>query len=524
MPWRGADYEGEFPTLGWQIGEWIESHCVIPDQDHQGEPYRLTDEMWVFLVHHYRLNESARPDQKATAFHNRRSQLVRPQKWGKSPFVSAMICAEVEGPVLFDGWDAAGNPVGRRWATPIVQITANSEDQTANTYGALLPMIQFGPLADIIPAAGETAIRLRNGGRIDPVTSKARSRLGQRVTFVVMDETGLWTEANGMLEVAKTQRRGLAGMGGRAVETTNAWDPAENSYAQRTYESPATDIYCDYRKAPPHDPDTGAWSYRNKRERRKIHEIVYGDSWWVDLDGIEAEAAELMEYDPGNAERFFGNRIVAGLGAWLAEGLWAKTEAAIVVPDGALVAGGFDGSLTNDWTAIRLVTKDGHRFTPTYGPDKRPTAWNPAEWGGQIPRGEVDAAVDEIERRYKVSRFYCDPREWQSEIAAWALKYGEKKYLEWATYRVAQMHAALERAQTDLITGRVTHDACPFAATHVANARKIAKPGEKYILGKPNEHQKIDVAMADVLAHEAWADTTEADGWPRAKVTRVRFI
>jgi len=86
------------------------------------------------------------------------------------------------------------------------------------------------------------------------------------------------------------------------------------------------------------------------------------------------------------------------------------------------------------------------------------------------------------------------------------------------------MHAALERAQTDLITGRVTHDDCPHATTHVGNARKIAKPGEKYILGKPNEHQKIDVAMADVLAHEAWADTTEADEWPRARYATASFM
>ena len=131
MPWRGAEYEGEFPTLGWMVGEWIESHCVIPDGEFAGKPYLLTDEMWVFLAHHYRLNEDAEVGWRATAFRHRRSQLVRPQKWGKSPFTAALICAEAEGPVLFDGWDASGNPVGRQWATPIVQITANSEDRRA---------------------------------------------------------------------------------------------------------------------------------------------------------------------------------------------------------------------------------------------------------------------------------------------------------------------------------------------------------------------------------------------------------
>jgi hypothetical protein len=523
MPWRGPSYEGEFPTLGWLVGEWIEANCVIPDGEAQGQPYRLTDEMWRFLAHHYRLKLDARPGQRSPAFHNRRSQLVRPQKWGKSPFTAAMICVEAVGPVLFDGWDAAGEPVGRPWPTPIIQITANSEDQTNNVYGALTPMIQMGPLDKVI-RAGEQAVKLPGGGRIDPVTSKARSRLGQRVTFVVMDETGLWTEANGMLEVAKTQRRGLAGMAGRAVETTNAWDPAENSYAQRTYESDATDIYRDYVKAPPHDSDTGAWSYKNKRERRRIHEIVYGDSWWVDLDAIDAEAAELIEYDPGNAERFFGNRVVAGLGAWMPEDVWLRTKADFVPAEGSEVALGFDGSETNDWTAIRLVTKGGFRFTPRYGPDRRPTIWDPKAWGGEIPRGEVDAAVDEIVRRYKVRRAYCDPKHWYTEIGDWALRHGDEVFMEWKTDRITQMHAALVRALTDLVTGRSSHDDCPITKAHVVNARKLAKPGDKYILGKPNDHQKIDAAMADVLAYEAWADVTEANEWRQESYATAQWL
>ena len=29
---------------------------------------------------------------------------------------------------------------------------------------------------------------------------------------------------------------------------------------------------------------------------------------------------------------------------------------------------------------------------------------------------------------------------------------------------------------------------------------------DKYVIGKPSEHQKIDILMADVLAHEAASD------------------
>lgn len=318
MAWRGPEFDGEVPTLGASVGEWIEAHCVIPDQDHAGMPYRLTDEMWNFLLHHYRLEPDATESKWGTAFHYRRSQLVRPQKWGKGPFSAAIICAEAVGPVVFAGWDAAGEPVGRPWHTPLIQIAAASEEQTGNVYDALLPMIELGPLADIIPDTGQGRINLPGAGKIEPVTSAARSRLGQRITFAVQDETGTWTTGNHGQMLADTQRRGLAGMRGRSIETTNAWDPGENSVAQRTFESSAKDIYRDFRQAP------AGLSYTNKAERRKIHRAVYGDSWWIDLDRIDAEALELIERDPAQAERFYGNRIVQGMGTWLPDGLWER--------------------------------------------------------------------------------------------------------------------------------------------------------------------------------------------------------
>ncbi len=326
MPWRGPKYPGDFPTLGWVVGRWIEEHCVIPDREYGGQPYLLTDEMHTFLAHHYRLHPDAQAGRGAPAFRYRRSLLVRPQKWGKGPLTAAMICAEAVGPVRFDGWDADGKPVGCEVVTPRIQVTASSEDQTANVYGHLLPMIQRGPLADMIPDAGVTRTNLPGGGWVEPVTSKARSRLGQPISFAVQDETGTWTKSNSGQLLADTQRRGLAGMGGRSVETSNAWDPAERSVAQVGFEASAEDIYRDYNPAPT------SWSYRNKAERRKIHRHVYGDSWWVDLDAIEAEAAELLERDPAQAERFFGNRVVYGLGTWLPEGLWEKAFASALAP------------------------------------------------------------------------------------------------------------------------------------------------------------------------------------------------
>lgn len=226
VPWRGPSEPGEFPSLGYLVADWIEAHCVVPDGDRAGAPFLLTDEQLRFLVWHYRLREDAEESRAGDAWAFRRSMLVRPQKWGKGPISAAMVCAEAVGPVLFAGWDCEGEPVGREWATPWIQLAASSEDQVANVYRALLPMIQEGPLADVIPDTGLTRINLSGGGFIEPVTAEGRSRLGQRITFAVHDEPDSWLKHNGGWQLADTQRRNLAGMRGRSVATTNAWDPA----------------------------------------------------------------------------------------------------------------------------------------------------------------------------------------------------------------------------------------------------------------------------------------------------------
>ena len=513
MPWCGPEKaEWPYPTLGWLAGQWIEEHCVIPDGDHVGEPYILTDEMWRFLLEHYRLKPNASAAKYKSAWAYRRSMLVRPQKWGKGPLTAAMTCFEAVGPAVFAGWDAEGHPVGRPWPSPHIQITATSEEQTANVYDALLPMIQEGPLADMIPDTGETRInvpRVRGRGLIEPVTAAARSRLGQRITFAVQDETQLWTPSSGGVALAQNQGRGLAGVGGRSVQTTNTWDPSEQSVAQQTYEAKASSTHIDYRKPPAH------LRYTRKDERRKIHEYVYGGAWWVDLDVIEEEAVALLKTDPGNAERFFGNRIVYGRGRWISEATWDRAERDVDIPeDGAEICTGFDGSETGDWSAIVAITMDGTLFIPTYGPDDRPCVWNPEDFDGQVPRGEVHAARDELEQRYHVVRSYADPHGWRSEIAEWA-NASRGVVAEWPTNSDRRMHPQLQQFETDIATGKVGYIRSRLLSTHVANARRVARPGQRYSLGKASEQQKIDVAMSGVLAHAAWYDAIKAGWKPR---------
>jgi len=543
-------------TLGRLVAKWIQVHCVIPDQDQRGESFKLGSEQATFVLNHYAVHRDVHKRQivkPSDAFTYRRSQLVRAQKWGKSPLVAAFVCAEAVGPVTFSrraeggevfdcrdfgcgcGWGTTnvkyrpyefvkGEPMGKPWVSPLIQITATTEDQTDNTYDALRPMIELGPLDELIPKTGEQFIRLPNGGRIEPVTSKANSRLGQRITFSAQDETGLWLESNGGHKLAKTQRRGLAGMGGRSIETTNAWNPADNSTAQQTFESKAKDINKDFQQ-PPADLD-----FKKKSDRQKIFAYNYRAAPWVSVKAVEAEAAELLETDPADAERFFGNRIVSGSGSWMDMPKWVakKADPQVVVKPRTRVCLGFDGSDNNDFTGIRLETLDQHQFTPTYGAAKRPTLWEPADWNNRVPRAEVNAAIDELASEFEIVRAYCDVHMWESEIDLWASKYGEKVFVGWRTNRPTQMHASLERFRTDVynVESPFSHDGDETVANHIQNAIIRARgmnPLTKervYILGKPEEHQKFDYAMSSVLAHEAVMDAI-ADG---ALVTKTNYV
>src|ERR1039458_6505588 len=160
-------------------------------------------------------------------------------------------------------------------------------------------MIELGALGDEIVDTGIGRINLPNG-RIEPVTAAALSRVGAKVTFAIFDEVGLWTDRNGGTKVGRAMSRNLAGMQGRAVCTSNAYDPSEKSYGQEIVENPKSGYFIDDIEPPEN------LSVRNKQECRRAIRYVYGDAitgtrngvkgaikGWVDPDRIVAEVEAL---------------------------------------------------------------------------------------------------------------------------------------------------------------------------------------------------------------------------------------
>ena len=530
MPWRGPQVPGEFPTLGYGVVDWIEARCAIPDREFVGDPFLLTDEQALFFLHFYRL------DAAGGWVYHRGGQLTRSQKWGKGPLAAAWVCAEAQGPVLFDGWDADGEPVGKPWPTPLIQITAVSEDQTDNVYTALLPMIELGALHGEIEDTGLGRINLPGGGRIEPVTASGRSRLGQRITAAVQDQTESWLQSNGGRTLADNQRRNIAGMGGRWLSTPNAWDPTEESVAQYTAEHEHEGVYHDDVEPPE------SLSIRNKSERRRALKIAYGDAAtgrrdgkvgavrpWINLDKIDAEILALLPRDPAQAERWFLNRKQAAEAKAFDAARWDALARPAALPEpGALIVIGVDGARYIDALAV-IATEVTTGFQWPIGIWERPPL---ATRDYEHPFDEVDGAMRDAFETYDVWRIYIDPQYIDYLVEIWHGRWGEKRVFAWPTNRPRQACWMVRNYTDAMSSGDVTHIGDETFTRHIKNAvrRKQNVYDDDHramhtiAKDRPDSPNKIDGAMAGALSWEARGDAIAADAQAhRESVYEKRF-
>jgi hypothetical protein len=510
MPWRGPSEPGEYPTLGYSVGEWVEAHVVVPDGYRRGEPFLLTDEMWRFFLRFYMID----PHEGRLHFYG--GQLRRSQKWGKDPVGAALILAEGLGPARFDGWDAAGEPVGRPYPTPYIPCLGTSEEQTDNTYRPLLDMIRLGPLVDLPGMdAGETRVKLPDG-EIEPVTASARARLGQRMTFATITESHLFTLQGGYRRLAGAVKRNIAGMDGRWLELTNAWDPTEGSEAQVTAESRNSRVLLD--TVEPHrveDLEDDEDLYRELLRQ-------YGDSaqergGWVNVRGRIMHEVRSKAHLEADRRRFFLNEIVVGESVFVDPVRWdlqARPDETLAPQEP--IALGFDGAKYRDATALVASRLSDARLFEIAVFERPADAAR--DW--RVPSAAVDRTVRETFGAYQVAVMFADPYRWQDYLDAWARELGADRVVEFPTNQEQRMDSAIERFTTAFANLEITHSGSETMTRHFKNAvlvkgaRKKPRPGEDAALAthylkmaKRGDGLLIDAAVAGVLAHEAraWA-------------------
>ncbi|MGO3325326.1 hypothetical protein [Gordonia sp. (in: high G+C Gram-positive bacteria)] len=548
MPWKPSAPD-EVPTLGWYALDWISENLAAPAKmDYEPMvPYREQED---FILRWYEI------DPTTGRFKNQRGLIGRPRGWGKSPLLAAIAALEGLGDVLFDGWDADGQPVGRPWSTvrtPLVHIAAVSEDQTRNTWQPLLEMLREGPVIDNYRGLDplDTFVVLPKG-RIEMITASARSTKGAPVTFATLDQTEEWVPSNGGPRLAQAIRTNAAKNGGRTIESPNAFIPGENSVAEesaayasaiREGRSRNTDLLLDHREAPA-DTDMS-----DRESLTHGLRVAYGDSsghpdgcvlhdppcapGHVDLETLIARI-----WDPTSDVQVvrsdFLNQITHASDSWISQPEWsACLDVDAVLSDGDPVVLGFDGSRGRargkaDATAlIGCRVSDGLLFEVRVW--EQPDGPAGKDWTPNAT--EVDVTVQQCFERYKVVGFYADPSGWTEHIARWESRYGRRLKVRatqgepisvWPRGKTSNVGHAVEAFHSAVVNGEVKHDGGPTLGRHILNARRRAtRTGYLIFKAYPDSPEKIDAAYAAVMAWKARLDALAA-GLTTVRQKRVR--
>ena len=546
----GPDPE-PWPTLGPQVCDLIEERAVYGPGSLQGEPYVLDPEFRAFIYRAFEVCPKGHPWEGRRRF--KRVGLSVRKGLAKTEKQALLAFCELhpEGPTRFDGWDAYGNPVGRPVRSPYIPMLAVTVEQVEElAYGALKYIVEEGPDADLFDSTLERIIRLDPSGRADgkavALANSPGSRDGARTTMNCFDEPHRLylprqLKAHQTMD-ANLPKRPLDDPWSLYVGT--AGQPGQGSVAEEIHiealaiaegkiERP--DLFYLYRT----DDDPNR-DLTDKDERiRAISEASGPAGEWG--PGQFDEIAS--KWDRPGADGPYLERV--WLNRWRKQGSQAFDMKKLEllkrpdrIPDGAFVAGGFDGARFRDCTAL-VLTDIQTGLQQCVGSWSRPE--DTEDW--EVPEDEVTGLVEEIMGRYDVHKIYADPPHWTETVGSWSARWPDRIEEYWTNqhkrmaYTIRETLEAIDSKSitfggTDIPTDGGKSDQQKDLLDHYANAGrqdlKILDDEGKplFILCKQDGRQdlKFDRAMAGVLSWKACADARKAGAKPRQKLRAPRRL
>lgn len=516
-----------YPSLGGQVVDFIESYLVHGPGDLRGQPVQLDEEKRALIWRMYEVFPQGHPQ----AGRRRFKRVALSLRKGSAKTELAALIAAVElhpdGPVRCDGWDASGNPVGVGVTDPYIPMVAYTEEQSDElAYGALRVILGYSPLAGDFDIGIERIMRAGGDGKAVSLATSPNARDGARTTFQVFDETHRFTTPR----LRQAHRTMLANIPKRylsdawSLEVTTAPAPGEDSVAEHTMDYARqvaggaikdSRLFFFHRQASDkHDLATP------EGIRAAVIEASGPVAAWSDVDGIVEQWRDPTA-DKTYLERVWLNRLVrASERAFDVERWKELADPGYLPADGAVITLGFDGGRWHDATAL-VATEILTGFQWLCGLWEQPE--NVDEW--EVPADDVQAVVAEAFARWRVWRMYCDPPYWESLVAEWAGKYGEKRVVEWWTNRWKAMAYAIKGFNTAIASGELLHDGNEHLTRHVGNAvRKTLRlrdedgqPLWTIYKERPESPHKIDGAMAAILSWEARTDAVASGAGKRQK-------
>lgn len=502
-------------SLGWGALNWLAKYAKTPGGDHAGEPFMPTLEQARFILWWYAVDENGK-------YSFRNGVFRRMKGHGKDPIAAALSLLELCGPVAFSHFDEDG-PVGKQRHASWIQIVAVSQEQTKNTMSLFPVMISAQLKQDYNLEVNKTIIYSAEGGRIESVTSSPHSMEGNRPTLVIRNETQWWQEANSGHELAGVIEGNVTKIpGSRTLSICNAHIPGEDSVAERDYEAwhavssgQAVDVgtLYDALEAPADTPVSEIPSQREDPEGyeqglarlRAGIEVARGDSTWLPVDTI-IESVLDVKNPITESRRKFLNQVNASEDSWIAPYEWdAVADQGLKLEKGDKITMGFDGSKSNDWTAlVACRVEDGALFLIK--------AWNPKKYPNEeVPREDVDATVRSCFERYEVIGFRADVKEFESYVDAWTKDYHKKLKVKASPanavafdMRGNQKKFALdcEKFLDAVIEQEVSHDGDLTLRSHILNAHRHPTTYDAISIRKASKDssKKIDAAVCAVMA------------------------
>jgi phage terminase large subunit-like protein len=519
----------EWPTLGWEVIDWIESRLVHGPGDVSGEPLIL-DEEWVqFILDVYRLYPKRHPraGRRVVGY----ALASMPKGRAKSEIAGALVCAELLGPVRFSHWDGP-TPVGKPVKDPYIRILATEEGQTGNTYDNVIVMLRhfeehFPDEAEGLDI-GTTRIHLGRGGvhgKVVPATAGSVSKDGGKETFAVADEIHLYVlpELIYMHELVQqnSQKRKIAQPW--MLATTTMYEPGQGSVGEVRFKAALKELELE--------------AHGKRRSRAFCMHHRQGDITAEEWDDDEAQIRSLTEaFGPAAEWQDFEQKLendIRAPGKTMAKAMrfWHNIEwkgdskavdpsklAELADPTrnptgGEEVLLAFDGSDRGehaDDTVLVGWTVDATPHLFFIHRQRRPsTAGREYKVDRRTVRREVTAA----RKKYKVRRLAGDPPGWQIELEAWAEEFGadangDPIVVEFITNRPSDMGPAIDRMLEAIDNKAFTYDGSPELTEYFTNAVLGETGGRaKYpALGKPTIDEKIDGLVAATFGLDVLAD------------------
>jgi phage terminase large subunit-like protein len=248
---------------------------------------------------------------------------------------------------------------------------------------------------------------------------------------------------------------------------------------------------------------------------------------WSDIDGI-CEQWRDPTSDKAYLERVWLNRPVSASEKAFDAELWKSlARPGFIPPADETITLGFDGARWRDSVAL-VGTHLSSGCQWLLGLWEKPQ--NIDEW--EAPDEEIEGVVALAFEQWNVWRMYCDPPYWETQVATWSGKYGEKRVIAWWTNRMKAMAYAIKAFNTAIQARELSHDGDARLARHIGNAvRKklnlVEEDGSPlWVIYKEraDSPHKIDAAMAAILSWQARCDALTLGADPNGSVYETRGI